>query len=333
MVNQHQWILGNQFVSPRFQFKGISSGQVGEATSNPQNALPYMLASYRLSDRFVMGVNIVPSGYGHFDWPIDSIVANDSTKTYLFYYKAIVQSSYQLSNDLAIGLGLNIEDNHRLELDFVVPSQGNQINRISGLNVFPDVGLFYKINSKNYFTAAVYAPLNTYGRGISHTQTIQNNNYSSNIRDAAVIFAGLEQKPNDLWFLEEKIYWSGWSIQNNINFNNTTSGTYMRAAAWKDVWSFQYNMRYAATEKLALLGGLLYDTNPIDSTTNQIGYPLSSTLSVSGGLDISLWTNFSAQLMYLYSTFVPTAKINAGNTQGTVFADIQGAVLQLTYKT
>ncbi len=96
-------------------------------------------------------------------------------------------------------------------------------------------------------------------------------------------FIGLQQKPNGRYFFEEKIYWSGWSIQKNINFRNTTTGTYLRVANWKDVLTFQFNTRLITTEKIALLGGLIYETNPINSSTNQVGYPLSADITFSGG--------------------------------------------------
>ena len=331
-IHESQWILGNQYISPEFEFKGISSGQMGTAISNPHDSLPYTLASYRFSDRWVLGLNIVPSGYGHFEWPADSIVAYDSTKTFLLYYKAIIQSSYQVSNNLALGLGLNIEYNYRLQLNFLVPNQGQQSNWITGTNVFPDVGLFYKINAHHFLTAAFYAPLNTNGYGISYTNSMRNTNYSSNFRDAAVVFIGLQQKPNESWFFEEKVYWSGWSIQKGINFTNTTTGTYIRSADWKDIFSFQLNTRFATTEKVAILAGGLYDTKPINSATNQVGYPLAPTVSLSVGLDLALLSELSLQVNYLYSTFIPLARINAGNSNGTVSANIQGAVLQLTFK-
>lgn len=333
LVNQNHWILGGQFISPEFQFKGTSSGLPGTATSHPNDFLPYLLTAYRFSEKLVMGVNLVPSGYGHFEWPYDSVVAEQSTKTLLLYYKAIIQSSYQLTKKLAMGFGINVENNHCLELDFIVPPYGNQVNRISGINVFPDFGIFYQWTSSLALTAAIYAPLNTYGSGSSHTDTAWNNQYESNIRDAAVAFVGLQQKPNDRWYFQEKIYWSGWNIQKNINFTNTTTGSYLRPADWKDVWSFQFNTRIATNEKMAILASSLYDTNPINSSTNQVGYPLAATLTLSAGLDFSVKKDLSAQIMYIYSTFTPKAQINNPTTVGTVSANIQSAILQLTYKT
>ena len=87
LVNHSEWIIGNQFISPNFQFKGNSLGQAGSTTSKVNDSLPYVLTSYRFSDRLVLGVNIVPSGYGHFEWPIDSIVAEGASLILLDFIK------------------------------------------------------------------------------------------------------------------------------------------------------------------------------------------------------------------------------------------------------
>ena len=166
-ISQTQFMIGNTFIEPTLKFKGRSTGGFGNATSNAHNNLPYFLGASRLNNRFVLGVNITPSGYGQIVWPLNSIVSPVSTKTSLFYYRTGIQSSYQLTNNLAIGAGLNLEINKLEEVDFIIPTMGNQINKASGLNYSADLGLFYKINSMHALTAAVYTPVNAIGSGSS----------------------------------------------------------------------------------------------------------------------------------------------------------------------
>lgn len=91
------------------------------------------------------------------------------------------------------------------------------------------------------------------------------------------MYVGLQHLLNDKWSLGEKIYWSGWSIQKNLYFKNTATRSFIVPTNWKDVWSYQITTRYAITEKMALLGSVIYETNPNPTPTNSIGYPLAAS--------------------------------------------------------
>lgn len=191
LVNRGQLLIGNLLVMPELKFNGVTSLGSGETKSKVNDSLPYLLAAYRFSERFVAGVTVTPSSYGHIEWPINSLVKEISTKTKLIYYRIGTQSSYQLSDKLALGVGINLEYNKLAELDFVIPDMGNQINKIRGLNYTGDIGLFYKIDSKTNFTIALYTGVNTFGFGTSSLGDTINNNFSLNITEAAVAFIGL----------------------------------------------------------------------------------------------------------------------------------------------
>lgn len=331
-IKQVQFIGGNLYMIPKFEFTGVTAQGFGKATSETNNSIPYLLSAYRFTDRFVLGVNVTPSVYGHLAWPMDSIVAQSSTVTNFLYYRIGAQSSYQLTEKLAVGLGLHLEYNKLAELDMVLPNLGNQINKISGLNHSMSLGVFYKINPQNYFTMAMYTPVNTYGHGSSSLGPLTVNNFYLNIIQASVAYIGFQHFITDKWFVEEKIYWSGWSIEKKVNFINKTNGNSTSLANWKDVWSFQISSRYKVTDKVALLGSIIYETNPVPTITNQIGYPLSASGAISGGFDLTLTKGFSAQLIYGYGKYIPNAKINTSNSKGSISANFQTAGLQLTYR-
>ncbi|MBA4283872.1 MAG: hypothetical protein C0432_06240 [Candidatus Puniceispirillum sp.] len=149
-VRETQLILGNVFTIPSFEFNGVTPIGSGTANSRVNNSLPYLLTAHRFTDKFVVGFNVTPSGYGHIDWPEDSIVANASTVTNVLYYQFGLQSGYQFNDKLAIGIGFDIEYNKFAELNYMVPPLGNQVNKIKGVNYVGDLGVFYKINPYNF---------------------------------------------------------------------------------------------------------------------------------------------------------------------------------------
>lgn len=333
LVKKMNLIIGNIFITPKFKFIGMAYGNTGSAVSKVQNSLPYLLGDYRFTDKFVLGVNMTPSGYGHLQWPFDSIVIYDSTTTKLVYYRIGVQTSYQFTEKLALGAGINLQYNKLGELDAVIPGKGNQINKVSALNYTIDGGVYYKINSRNFLTAAFYSAVHRPGHGTSTMADTTVYNLFMTVTEGPVAYIGFQHQVTEKLFLEEKVYWSGWSIQKYLFFTNTTTGNRVAPTLWKDTFSFQISTRYAIDEKVALLGSLMYETNPGGPVvTNSIGYPLAATGAVSTGLDYSFLKNFSVQLLYGYGSFIPNAKINNANDKGIVTANSQAVVLQLTCK-
>ena len=118
-----------------------------------------------------------------------------------------------------------------------------------------------------------------------------------------------------------------------MDFINSATGSFSTPANWGDAWSFQISARYALTEKLGVLGSGIYETNPVPVATNQIGYPVSSAGALSIGLDFLLMKEFSTQVIYSYGAFLPNAIIANTTGNGTVAANTQSFVAQVTYKT
>lgn len=332
LVNKLQLLAGVLNLTPNVQFIGTSYGNTGKVTSNVNDSLPYLLTAYRFTDQFVFGINMTPSAYSHISWPVESFINQTSTLTQSLYYRVGAQSSYQVTSKLSLGIGFNLEYNKLLEINYVVPGSGNQVNKVSARHFTTDVGLFYKINPTNFLTVAVYQGVNSLGRGISSVKDTTVTNFAATLAAAPVAYIGLQNILTDKWSTEEKIYWSGWSVQKNLTFSNSATGSFILPLHWRDVWSIQLSSRYAATEKFALLGSLMYDTNPVQTTYNKIGYPLSSVGSIGGGVDITLQKELSLQLVYSYGTFLPNSPINNANSVGFMPFKIQAVTIQLTYK-
>ncbi len=332
-THETQLILGNVFAIPSMEFNGQATLGSGTASSKVNNSLPYMLTSHRFTDKWVVGFNVTPSAYGHINWGDDSIVSNSSTVTNMLYYQFGFQSEYQFDKNLSLGAGFNVEYNKFAELNYMTPPLGNQVNKIqNGVNYVGDFGVYYKLNTYNYLTAAVYTQVSTYGHGISTLGSMVSNDFSLNILQPPIAYIGLQQISNEKFFLEEKAYFSGWHIVKNIDFINSATGSFSTPANWRDTWSFQVSARYVLTEKWAILGSGIYETNAVPTATNQIGYPVSASGSLTAGLDAQVMKEISVQVMYSYGGFIPDAMIANSTTNGIVSANTQSFVVQLIYK-
>lgn len=333
LIKENQLILGNVLVIPSMEFNGETPLGKGTASSKVNNSLPYILTAHRFTDKWVAGFNVTPSAYGHINWGDDSIVSNSSTVTNMLYYQLGLQSGYQFNENITLGVGFNVEYNKFAELNFMTPPLGNQVNKIkNGVNYVGDVGVYYKINPRNYVTSAVYTQVSTYGHGFSTLGPIVSNDFSLNILQALIAYVGLQHTIREKLFLEEKIYFSNWTIGKNVDFINSATGSFSTPANWGDAWSFQISARYTLTEKLGVLGSGIYETNPVPIATNQIGYPVSSAGALSIGLDFLLIKDLSAQFMYSYGAFLPNAVISNTTGNGVVSANTQSYAVQLAYK-
>lgn len=331
-VSQQKMVLGNAFIAPTLTFHGTTLAGTGQAQTSTFDTLPYVLADTRLTDKWVLGFNIVPCQYGDLQWPIDSIVAHDSTTTKVYYYRLGFQSSYQLNPHLDLGIGVGLEYNYLQELDAVVRDLGNEVNKVSAVTQYMDAGFVYHITPRHALLAAMYSPVNIYGKGTSTLGGMVSNNFKLNIVDAAVLYMGLQHTFSEQWFLEERIYWSQWSAQQFSNLENTTRGNLLYITDWKDTLSYQLSGQYTSSEKLAWLATVMYETNAAPLWTNAIAYPIAPSWYFSLGLDRALTQNIHVQLFYGFSTFIPKAQIDTGGSIGMISCNTQSGVLQLTYK-
>ncbi len=332
LVNKNRAVVGNLYVVPRLEFTGTTQIGTGRAQSKVNNSLPYLLADFRVSDQWVLGVNIVPSAYGNINWPQDSIVAYDSTITKVYYYRFGAQASYQVTDRLMLGIGANLHYHYLAELDALIPGLGNEVNKISAVNNSFDAGFLYKINQKHNLVAALYTPVDTYGSGTSTLNGVTSRDFSLNISEAPVLYIGLQHYFLEQWFLQEKVFWSGWHIQKSTNLLHTTRGNLLYPTDWVDTWSFQVLSRYAMNDTIAWLGSIMYETNAAPVSTNAIGYPLAPSLSISGGIDLALRPDLSMQVVYGYAMFIPKAIIDTATSHGFISANAQAATLQFIYK-
>ncbi|WP_019216977.1 porin family protein [Legionella tunisiensis] len=83
-INKISFLAGNVYIKSQLNFSGTTTLGSGQVTSKTNNSLPYILTAYRITKRFVLGLNLTPSAYGHINWPIDSFVAQNSTVTKIF---------------------------------------------------------------------------------------------------------------------------------------------------------------------------------------------------------------------------------------------------------
>lgn len=331
-INNFEFIGGNLFFVPTLSFTGTSYGKVGSAQSSVYDPIPYLYVHYRLTDKWVIGINMLPSVYGDLLWPADSIVSTASVITNVLYYRSGILASYQITPDLSFGMGINLERNY-LEVAFMDPLLGFERNKSAGYHYVSDFGLKYRINSKDSVSIAYYTPVHYYSRGVSRASNIANYNYATLNANAAVSFVNFNHIVNELWNLKSTIYFSKWNIKKRSVFYNTVSGSEVLPTYWRNVWSFLFASQHILSDKISFAWDVLYETNPVSKFSyNYVGFPLASALNFSANFEFNVYKNIFVKVIGSYGTFAPNARINNANNYGVMSANIYTGALEGTYK-
>lgn len=331
-IKTFEFIGGNLFFVPTLKFTGTAHRKKGSAESKVYDPIPYMYLNYRFTDKWVVGVNMLPSVYGDILWPEDSIVAKSSINTNVLFYRVGILTSYNITSDLVLGVGFNIE---RLasQLSFISDDLGYVRNKTSGYDSVTDFGFSYKLNSQNKISLAYYTPIRSVVPGVSNAGKITNYNYSSLRIDAAVTFLNLEHFVNDYWVIYTGIYFSKWSAYKYFAFYNTVIGDIILPAHWKNVWTFLLTSKHKMSDKTSVKLQFLYETNPVFSAHyNYTGFPLSAALGFTGGVEYNFYKNFYVNIIASYGLFAPDARINNLESYGNISANIYTGILECSWK-
>jgi len=331
-INKFELISGNLFFVPTLTFNGSSHGKTGSAYSSVYDPIPYLYTNYRIDDKWVVGLNMIPSVYGDLSWPVDSVVSNGAIMSDVLFYRSGVLTSYQITQDLALGIGINIE---RLfsQITFIDKTVGFQRSKSSGYDYVTDFGLNYKLTSKDLISLAYYTPIYKFVRGLSNASGIKNYNFTALRVDASVLFMDYQHTVNDYWKLKGAVYFSKWSVVKKIILYNNVSGDIILPAYWKNVWTFLLTSKHNITDKSIFTWQLFYETNPASSARyNYVGFPLSSALSFSAGCEYNFYKNFYVNIIGSYGTFAPNARINNASSYGTIAANLYTGVLEGSWR-
>ncbi len=325
---------GNLFFVPTLTFKGTAHGKTGTAKSSVYDPIPYLYTSYRINNKLAVGINMLPSLYGDLSWPGNSLIAYNSVITNVLFYRSGVLASYQITPELALGVGVNLEREY-LELSFLTKTAGFERNKTAGYNYVTDFGIYYKLTSSDGISLAYYTPVDSVIKGVSRAGKLANYNYAALNTNAAVSFLSVDHIVNSFWVVNGAIYFSKWSTKKNMRYYNTVTapGTSIFPEHWKNVWSFVFTSSHVTTDKTRFCWQVLYETNPSSGAQfNYVAFPLSSALNFSASFEYNFYQNFYIKVIGSYGTFAPKSRINTSGNFGTISANIYTGALEGSFR-
>lgn len=282
------------------KFTGIGAGgEAGTATSSETAFLPYLTFSKRLNKKWVAGINISQPYFGNSSYPSDSVVAFDTTVTKIFDLDIAPQLSYQVNDKLALGFGLNFNNMHRAEIDFMT-STGEAINTASDWSYGWNVGLFYVINATNFLGLTYYSGLNPVLTGVSSNQQQLRTDFSlTGFNLPPTLIATYIHMVTSDWTLVAKTSFSQWNRTQTAYLNNVAGvGTLAFPVKYRNTWTVELDTKYQLNKKYALIGGLFFDQGGARTTSGRtIPFPAGDFKAAFAGASAQLTKNSTLQLV------------------------------------
>jgi long-chain fatty acid transport protein len=310
-----------------------SSGFISDAL------VPAFGLRHRLSDRLTVGLSISAPWGLRTDYPAGWAGRYYAGKSELLTVNATPVVAYQISPEITLGAGLQIEyakgtltstiDTGTLSalngIPGAIPGGQDSFARVSGSNwtfgytvgtmLRPapglTVGIAYRSSLQQDLTGPLIFTLDGAGVGAtirSLTGLFTNTRQTTPLTMPDMITSGARMDFSDAWSGMAELDWTHWSRirQLVVNPANPAQPSDVTTLKWKDTLFGSLGVEYRASRSWALRAGVAYDESPATDATREPRIPDADRIWISAGvrvrLDDSMDMNVTASRLFNLST-------------------------------
>lgn len=155
---------------------------------------------------------------------------------------------------------------------------------------------------------------------------LENASFSASLPIPANLNVGVTYKPTDYFTLAAEVNYTQWSVYEKLDivFDNELLGTSTLTKNFKNSFTYRLGTEIAASEKLQVRFGVIYDMTPVDLTKYSPETPGANKLSLTAGLTYAPCEKIEYNLGFQY--------LNGAHTSGSVPVS-PTATFSGTYKT
>ncbi len=314
-VNGFQVYAGATLIVPRVTFFGpLQLNTNAESKMTNQTFTPLNIyGTYQINDHLTAGIGVNnPYGLGT-DWNPDWVGKYITTKVDLTTYFFSPTIAYKITDDLAVGVGLNyVTGKVTLSRDVAIPFDAPPpvaTLSLSANSVGFNLGVRYKISDDVSVGASYRSQVKLNATGTAsfspnYTQlSLPSGDISSSLTLPATAFVGVAYTLMDDLQIEADYQYVGWSSFKDLavtfKADNTVSSS---PENYQNTYILRIGGQYSIGE-LQLRAGYLYDHSPIQS---QYLYPLLPDANRNGvnlGVGCKLTDNLRADVSYMFLKF------------------------------
>lgn len=269
--------------------------------------LPFGRIATRLSKELVFGVDVTEPFHSNLVWGDRPFTRYASTETLMTDVDVSPRIALSLIPKLHLGVGLNFNFLKNNETNWALPvsqtAYASLINRTTGFGVGYNLGLYYLINSTNFFGATYYASIKQKTRGESLFNGTINNDIQFNFRMPATTVLNYVHLFSQTWLTNIQVFRSEWNANQYARIRNTAAPApfpkdFTFAMKYKESWAYSAALRHQFNQKLGLTLIGLIDNGPERPPLRTINFPSDVQYFSALAGDYHFTDTISLELLY-----------------------------------
>lgn len=207
-----------------------------------------------------------PYGSG-LKWPDDSGFRTITTNSHLEYICLNPVVACQITRDLSIGGGPQLEYGKALLESGLLPTPGNQFKFDGeGFSYGFNLGVLWKPDPHWSLGAAYQAPTSIDLNGNVELHPIApEQDAHGRLTFPQFVRAGVSYRPNDDWNLEADIDWTDWDDLDTSTIHSQSLGNLAVPFAWQSSFFYELGVTRYFPSGFSVSGGYLYNENSVRS--------------------------------------------------------------------
>jgi len=318
-IDQSQVMVSGGFIHAETAFNLESSGVINGTDDGGDAGGTTIVGSAfyvrPLNDKWRAGISVAPLTGAELDYNSGWAGRFHSQSVEIMGVSVMPSASYQVNDQLSVGLGLPIMYS---TLDMEIGGVTGGKAEIDGDDTQVGIHLstYYQVNDTTrfgvYYQSEFDMDYSGKGKVSDDFDPLPGRTASSNteLTFAAKLYAGLTHEFNDKLSGHLTLGWEDWSSMDEVNLSVAGGADLNRN--WRDTYHYAAGISYSVTDTWLLNTGLAYDTNPIDSIDRTADMPIDRQVRYAFGveLDLPAGPTIGAQLVY---ADYGSAKINTGS--------------------
>lgn len=335
--------VGATLIQPRTTYQDPSGNKTQMHDGN--FVIPNLFYAYS-SGSFALGMGVMSSWGLTTEWQPDSFARYCATKSVMTNQNYLIAGAYQVSDQLSLAVGLDIDDakvdkqkkfdqslagwsDGNVRLDGTDTAFGYRIAGMFKLNERHQFGLMYRSRIRHEYEGKV--KLENISPGYQAWYGFPASSYETGIKAKVIlpesIAFGYSYKPNEKWTFNTDMEWMNWSVSEEEYVDYSSEADPVRRSFldagnpspldWRDALSFALGGEYKLSDRLRLRAGYYHHQTPIPAANWAASLPDSDSNGITAGFGYDITRNMTLDMAWS-GLFYKERKIENTVAGGTI---------------
>ena len=310
------FMIGSTLIAPQASFRGVYPSVTEYKMVNQTFYPSHFYVTHKFTDKISAGLSFnTPYGLGT-KWNQDWVGKYLAIQTDLMTFQLSPVIAYKLTDNLSISAGFEYHfANVKItQKNAQTPFAGDAFVTLDGKDNSAfgyNFSVFYKPNENLSFGAAFHSQVSYSFKGTATTtgakQLIDANilpegDVTAKLKTPVNITVGAAYKVLPQLSLSFDYQYVGWSSYDTLkaDFSNPAYTDINSPRMYDNSYILRFGAQYDVNNSLSVLGGILFDKNPVKPEYVNPSLPDADRLGLSIGVDYKLMKNLGVNVAYLF---------------------------------